>query len=191
MDRLSKRTIALSALVILLTNGNVASAQSPTWFGNSADGNWLVGGRIGTLQNGINDYTDAQTLSLMLGYEFRRLIGDNGSASVELELITTFDSGGIRDTNADWDADNIALFLAYRTPGDIYFKAKLGGYSSDVEANVNGRSAGSRSDTSLGYGIGLGFRFRNNANVELEFTGNGSDGVNDLSSISLGAHVNF
>jgi len=158
---------------------------------NNADGNWLIGGKIGTLQNGIIDYTDAQTFTLMLGYEFSRLIGDNGSAAVELDLVTTYDSGGITNTSAEWDADNIAVFLAYRTPGDIYFKAKLGAYSSDVEASSGGRSAGSRSDTALAYGIGLGFRFRSNTNFELELVGNGSDGVNDLSSISVGAHVNF
>lgn len=184
-------TRAALTAALLLGSGSVATAQSPTWFGNAAQGNWLVGGKVGTLQSGRDSYTDAQTFTLMLGYQFNRSVADTGSASIEVELITTYDSGSIKDTRAEWDADNIAAYMAYRTTGDIYFKGKLGFYSSDVDVKTNGQSNGSLTDTSFGFGIGLGFRFKSNVNVELEFSSNTSDRINDLSGFSLGAHVRF
>lgn len=185
--------VTAAAIVATLMSGysGIASAQAPTWFGKAADGTWLVGGKIGTLQNGLDAYTDAQTFTLMLGYEFTRTVAHTGSAAIEIELTTTYDSGGIKDTIYEWDADNIAAFMTYRTPGDIYFKAKLGIYSSDVEVKKFDEFEGSLTDTAFGYGMGLGFRFKSNVNVELEFTGNGSDRINDLSGLSIGVHVGF
>lgn len=168
-----------------------ASAQAPTWFGQAANGTWLVGGKVATVQNGFDHFGDAQTLTVMVGYEFTRPIADSGTVSVEFEAHGTANKGSQLDGTGEWKSSGLAGYLAYRTPGDIYFKAKLGLSNTRVTLTESGRKGADSRDTSFGYGVGLGMRLKRGANVEIEFTGNSASEPNDQSAISIGGHVPF
>ncbi len=174
-----------------LATAGPAVAQAPTWFGQAANGNWLVGGKVATVQNGFDHFGDAQTLTVMVGYEFTRPIMESGRVSVELEAHGTVDDGSQLDGNGEWKTSGLAGYVAYRTPGDIYFKAKVGLANTRVSLKESGRKAADSRDTSFGYGVGLGMRLKRGANVEIELTGNSATAANDQSAISIGGYVPF
>lgn len=181
-------------------------------FGKSAKGKWLVGAKIGKIDNNAEDISDSDALGVVLGYEFDRPVGIGGSATVELEYITgdkTYAAG----ERASYEAEALNLFFAYRSPGTLYYKFKLGLSYSNVEASglfVGGNiplgnvSAAndlgdfndvpftdtvSEEDVSLAAGIGLGVRIKDFAVIELEHVGDA--GKNDLSLTTLSAIGSF
>lgn len=181
--------ISSSLFGLLLSNANAET----TWFGHKAAGQWFVGAKAGTVQNGSSDFSDANNGGIILGYEFARAIAYRGRSSIELDLTTSFDDGDIGfdsdfGAKGDWDVDTIGIFFAYRTPGTVYFKGKLGGLHSEVTQNV-GLIRDKDSDTSFAAGAALGLLVGDRGNIELEYTGTSGD--NDLSIFSLGGFVRF
>jgi hypothetical protein len=166
-----------------------------TFFGNPAPGQWLLGLKGMSVQNGRTGYGDASGAGFVVGYEFARPIGIDGSSSIELEYGDSWDDGSIDGDSVfgapgDWNSESFGLYFAYRTPGTVYFMGKMGGLKSDVRSNVPGFSV-KESDTSFSYGGGLGLRLgrQNSFNVELEFVG--SSGDNDVNMINLGGVLRF
>jgi len=173
-----------------------AHADQVTYFGQTADGSWLVGLDYGRVDVKAPGFRDADTFGLTVGYEFARPVGFNGSASVEFE-ITNSDNGSIGresdfggiggfGTVGDFEADTAGLFFAYRTAGDIFFKGKLGAVRTEV--NSSGRLIGSvqESETSFAFGGGLGYRIVTEAvriNIELEAVATTGDDDIDLLTI--------
>lgn len=180
----------------LLTAASTASAQDFTWFGETADGRWLAGMKVESVGHGRRGYDDAANVGLLFGYEFSRPIGFDGTSSIEFELSDSFDNGDVADDSifgvgGDWQSENIAVFFTYRTPGNVYFKAKIGALRSDVTTSLDGLPSVSEQDTSFSYGAGLGLKVgaTGNFNVELEFVGTSGD--NDLNMISVGGIYKF
>ncbi|MDH3692249.1 MAG: outer membrane beta-barrel protein [Gammaproteobacteria bacterium] len=171
---------------------NSASAGETTWFGQKAAGQWFVGAKVSNVQNGQSGFDgDAGNAGIILGYEFAKAIAYRGKSSIELDITTSFDDGSFRPNigpSGDWDVDTVGVFFAYRTPGTVYFKGKLGLLSSDVEVDV-GPANNDQSDTSFAFGAGLGLLLGERGNLELEVTGDSGD--NDLTIISLGGFVRF
>jgi len=176
---------------------SVALAEEPskegTFFGYEAHGKWMIGVKGSKVQNSNNDFSDATNIGFLFGYEFARPVGFNGSASLEFEGTSTTSDGKIgADSDlgetGKWDVDTLAIYFAYRTPGTVYFKGKLGGVSSQVNNKVPSGNV-STDDASFAYGAGFGLRLGKRAKVELEYTGNSGD--NDLGKISLGGILEF
>jgi hypothetical protein len=122
-------------------------------------------------------------------------VGFNGSASVEFEGTTTTSEGDIGPASdfgpgatGQWDIDTMAIYFAYRTPGIVYFKGKLGGIASDVNANFTGGTL-QQDDASFAYGAGLGVRLGQVGKIEVEYTG--ASGDNDIGLISVGGILEF
>ncbi len=169
------------------------SAEEATWFGQRATGKWLVGVKGGTVKNGNDDFDDANSGGVLLGYEFSRAIAFDGTASVEFEGTNSFDDGDIGGATTlgvpgRWDVETYGLYFAYRTPGTVYFKGRLGGQHSDVTSKF-GSSRASDDDASLAGGAGLGVKLGEWGKIELEWTGDSGD--NDLQFISLGGVFQF
>lgn len=180
----------------LLATASTASAQNFTWFGETADGNWLAGMKVESVGHGRRGYDDAANVGLLFGYEFSRPIGLEGTSSIEFELTDSFDKGDVADDSlfgvgGDWQSENIALYFTYRTPGNVYFKAKIGALRSDVTTSLDGSPSVKEQDTSFSYGAGLGLKLgaSGNFNVELEVVG--SSGDNDLNMVSVGGIYKF
>ncbi len=187
-----KTALALTAAL----GASSAAADDFTWFGQRADGNWLAGAKVESVSHGRGGYDDASGLGLLFGYEFSRPIGLDGTSSVELEFTDTLEEGDVGSdsifgTGGEWDSENLALFFTYRTPGNVYFKGKIGALRSEVTTRLDGVPGVTEQDTSFAYGAGLGLKLgqTGNFNLELEFVGTSGD--NDLSIISLGGLYKF
>lgn len=164
-----------------------------TFFGQEARGKWLIGAKYAKVQNGEADFKDADNAGILLGYEFRRPVGFDGSAAIEVEWLGSVSDGDIGldsdfGTTGTWDGNIVNVFFAYRTPGVVYFKAKVGGVYSDVTAKVGGGEI-SNDEVGLGFGAGLGVKIGDVGRLELEYTG--STGDNDIEQLSLGGLLAF
>ena len=101
--------------------------------------------------SGADDITNA---GVVVGYDIGAVVAD---LALEGEITTTVD-------DSDVEIDTQALYLAIRTGGPIYLKAK-GGF---INEEVSG-PGGSESDSGVSYGVGLGFGI-GIAQLELEIT---------------------
>ncbi len=185
--------VLFAALFSFLAVGTVWGAEEATWFGQKAAGKWMVGLKGANVQNGRDGFDDASNAGLLLGYWFARPVGFNGTASIEFEGMTSTGDGDIDGTSnfgtaGRWDVDTYGLFFAYRTPGTVYFKGRLGGLHSEI-SNKFGTARTSTDDASLAGGAGLGVQVGEWGNIELEWTGDSGD--NDLQMISLGGVLKF
>lgn len=115
--------------------------------------------------------TDATNVGVLVGYELGVGVGD---LSIEGELTTSTSDGELKTTGRKFDVDTMAAYLAFRTAGPIYLKAKGGFMHVDVD----------NSDTGVAYGIGVGFGI-GIAQLELEYT-QGSFDPDDVAFVSVG-----
>ena len=183
----------LTMLALLAGLAGTAHAQSgTTWFGDTADGQWLMGIKVGSLQNNEPGFSDVDSATLVLGYQFSREVGTDGTSSIELELTDT-DDGGLNNgiPNSSWDAQTVGLFLNYRTPGTVYFKGKFGLLSSEISTEANGIGLQDFDDTNFAYGAGFGVLLgaQQNINIEVEYMG--TTGDNDLDMFNVGGLIRF
>ena len=177
------------------TSFNQQPRKDGTFFGYEATGKWMVGVKGAKVQNSAADYGDTTNVGFLFGYTFARPVGFNGSASVEFEGTTTTSDGDIGPASdfgpgatGQWDVDTMAIYFAYRTPGTVYFKGKLGGIASDVNSTYTGGTA-QQDDASFAYGAGLGVRLGQVGKIEVEYTG--ASGDNDIGLISVGGILEF
>ena len=187
-----KSKIFLAAASLMAMSWSASAQEGTTWFGDSADGQWLAGIKYGSMTNDDPGFQDADAYTLVLGYQFARPVGMNGSSSVEFEFTDT-DEADINNgiSNGAWDATTIAAYITYRTPGTVYFKAKLGLLHSDVKVEINEVDISDGSDVAFGYGAGLGLRLGAEQNINLELEWVGASGEQDLSHITIGGHYLF
>ncbi len=179
-----------------------AQADQVTYFGQTADGSWLVGLDYGRVDVKRTGFRDADTFGFTVGYEFARPVGFNGSAAIEFEL-TNSDDGGIgRESDfggigglgavGDYEADTAGLFFVYRTAGDVFFKGKLGAVRTEL--NTSGRRIGSvqDSETSFAFGGGLGYRISTQAvNINIELEAVATTGDDNIDLLTIGGLVLF
>jgi hypothetical protein len=179
-----RRAILLISAILLLPASTAFAQQSSTWFGNSADGQWLVGVKLGQIENNdAGSFDDLDNYTVVLGYQFARAIGGDGTASIEGEFGDSDDADFASHVpGSQWEARTIGLYMSYRTPGTVYFKGKLGILYSDLGFDD---VLPDQSDTNFAYGGGFGILLgrEQNFNIELEWLGTSGD--NDLNLLNL------
>lgn len=183
----SSSNIAITMIAALLLSQNVAAAdKGGTFFGEQATGKWIIGLKVGKIDNSIEDIKDADAIGLVLGYEFDTPIGNNGSSTFELEYVAgdTTDLRGL----GEYDADVINGFFSYRSAGTLYFKVKAGLSYAHIEVNTP-LLTDTYEDVSLAAGIGLGYRVGDYGVIELEYSQDSSD--TDLGILGLNALLEF
>ena len=99
---------------------------------------------------------DAVNTGVLVGYELGLVVAD---LAVEGEITTTTGDGKFKD-GSKLDIDTLAAYLAVRTGGPLYLKAKGGFLQLDA-----GGSTESGASYGLGFGFGLGI-----VQLELEYT---------------------
>jgi len=153
-----------------------------TFFGKKAKGKWIIGVKLAKIDTNIEEIKDADGVGVVLAYEFDKLIGGAGTSTVEFEYI----SGNQTDILgiAEYESDIANLFFTYRSPGTLYYKAKLGLSYSSLEISAFGDKFDT-DDVSIAAGIGLGYHIGDYGVIELEYSaGTGSqeifvDTIND------------
>ena len=143
-------------------------ARNGPLFGYAPKGKWIIGGKIANVDPNIDALGDADATGIVLGYEFAKAIGGEGTSTVELEYLTTDKIlASVLDPNmTTYESDILNLFFTYRSPGRVYFKVKGG--VSYVDRTVNNNVGGlltptgqlllSEEEVSFAAGLGLGFR---------------------------------
>lgn len=120
-------------------------------------GEWIFGAKTGRVV--VNDSavkTHPTNVGVMVGYQQSLVLGD---LAVEGELTKTTGKGE-DDFGGKFEADTKALYLAFRSAGPLYLKAKGGFLQIDNGGNT---------DSGTSYGIGLGFGL-GIVQLELELT---------------------
>jgi len=208
---ISYKYCLVSLIGIMLSQSAMAQSNNPAdttgpFFGNEANGRWLIGLKGGKIDNNAEDIDDASAIGILLGYEFAKPVGNGGSSTVELEYIAGNETEALNGA-ATYEADMLNLFMTYRSPGTLYFKFKLGLSYSNVDATglfgINRPPANnvgdfnevpfndidSQEDVSLAGGIGLGVRIKEDFTIELEHVSDAGD--NDLSLTTLTGVLRF
>jgi len=145
MNRQIKLYILLALLSFVMTTPAIA-------------GGWYFGAKAGRVH--VNDSivkTDPTNVGVVVGYDQGLVVGDVG---LEAEFTKTTSQGECKPgacTSKNFDADTRALYVAFRSAGPMYFKAR-GGYLT-VDNNGN-------TDSGASYGIGFGMGF---GLMQLEF----------------------
>ncbi len=201
MNILASRTVA-SALTVALLSPVIAHAEKTTWFGEEASGTWMAGLKYGRQANGYEGFGEATASSIMLGYVFDRPVYRDGTGAIEFETTQTVDNGDITDQygnpNGAWAHDSTSIFFAYRTPGTVYFKAKMGITVADRYVSLPSHPpAFHDQELDLSWGAGIGVHLGERANLEVEYTlplgvnNSESIGANDTTYLSGGFNLNF
>jgi hypothetical protein len=150
--------------------------------------------------SGVNGLDEAGNIGLLLGYEFRNVDFQGskiGSLAAELEGATTIIEGDVTVAqffDGGWTIDSAALWLAYRTPHDLYAKGKVGLEYVDLSVTQVGTDF-SDSSFGLSWGVGGGWRITETYSIEVEYAYKtdvelaGDKG--DIYFLSFGMNFNF
>lgn len=167
-------------LIFALCAGLTFSATA-----QAADSPLYLGLKAGKVMIDISAYDDANSTGLVLGYK----ISDNADGSLAVEGEYTKSSTAditVLGIKGEWDVDTLAVYLAYRSGGDLYFKGKVGYLNEDINVNIVGATI-SGSDSGMSYGVGGGWKLGKKAALELEYTVI----EEDANFVSLGVNFNF
>jgi opacity protein-like surface antigen len=144
--------LALSAMLVTLSAAAATEFDQPgdgPFFGEHARGQWLIGAKYVTMyssDDGIGD-ASARNAGILLGYEFARPVW-KGKAAFEFQYLPSIRWGDIQafDSSAPseyyyggrWENPLYSGYMAYRSPGKLYFKGKVGIVASRYKKEVAG-----------------------------------------------------
>lgn len=171
---------------------NANAQEGTSWFGDTADGRWLAGIKYGQVSNDEQGFQDADAYTLVLGYQFAREVGVNGSSNLEFEFTDSDEADRNTGFAGDnWDLRAYGLYLTYQSPGTVYFKGKLGVLYSDIRSETNNIKLETEDDANFAYGAGVGVVLGANQNINLELDYTASSGDNDIGLVNLGGYITF
>lgn len=135
--------------------------------------------KAGSMDADFSGFDPAVNIGVGIGYD---VYSDrSGVWSAEGEFTTTVSDGDISG-GGEWDARTVSAYGVYRTPGDLYGKAKAGWTQQDVKRGGVGGEPISANDSSFSYGIGGGWRLNPSSALELEYT----RATDDLNFLNIG-----
>jgi opacity protein-like surface antigen len=167
------------------------------FFGESATGQWMVGAKAISARNSDKGFESASGGGIILGYEFSRPVW-KGKAAFEFQYTDPGDgdinansdpSPSVYPSRGKWENPVYAGYIAYRTPGMVYAKGKLGILSSGYKIKLNNGEIIEEKKTQIGYGLGLGIHAGRHVDLELEYEGN--QGKSQLYDFGFNAIVKF
>jgi len=120
----------------------------------------IFGAKTGPMVIDVGGFTDTTNTGVMVGYEIGAVVAD---LAVEAEVTKTTSDGEFASA-ANVSLDTQGLYLALRTAGPFYLKAKAGVVNEKLTV---GNLSSSDSGTSYGVGLGLGLGI---VQFELEMT---------------------
>ncbi len=108
------------------------------FFGNEANGQWLIGAKYVDMNNsdkGLGE-EESRNAGIILGYEFARPVW-KGKAAFEFQYLPSIEWGNVNGAGTSNPSDEYPLggrwenpvysgYVAYRTPGRLYAKGKVG-----------------------------------------------------------------
>ncbi len=132
--------LALPAMLVTLSAVAATEFDQPgdgPFFGEHARGQWLIGAKYVDMNNrddGLGE-EEARNAGIILGYEFARPVW-KGKAAFEFQYLPSIEWGDVNGADSSnpsiyplggrWENPLYSGYVAYRTPGMIYGKAKVG-----------------------------------------------------------------
>ena len=180
------RLIVLPAMLVSLTATAATEFDQPgdgPFFGETAHGQWLIGAKYVDMNNrddGLGE-EEARNAGIILGYEFNRPVW-KGKAAFEFQYLPSLEWGDVNGAGSSnpsiypqggrWENPLYSGYVAYRTPGTLYAKAKVGIVASRFKIELNDGTIIQENKTQVGYGLGLGVHIGRHFDLELEYEGN-------------------
>ncbi|WP_440877524.1 outer membrane beta-barrel protein [Thalassotalea sp. PLHSN55] len=124
-----------------------------------ADKGGYAGVKVGQASIDVDYVDNASLTGAVFGYRFEN------NLAIEIEALSgsaEIDSWGY---SSDIDLETVAIYGAWRSGDDFFFKTKVGVLREEVSSGY----VGSEEDTGLSYGLGLGYQ-GDSFIVELEYT---------------------
>lgn len=161
----------LPVIALSLGTIGVADAADEKWYAGVKGGLMLIdnldvgAGTTVDADNGLNG-------GLFVGYQWG--LGGAGSIAVEGEFSTALSAGDMTITGpggsitGEWEVQTLAIYAAYRSAGDLYFKGKIGFLDEDVDLTLGGTTTNA-SDTGMSLGLGAGWNI-GTGGIEAEYT---------------------
>jgi len=146
------RHVSLAAALVLATAAPAQAAESPFYFR-------LLAGLMDPSASGLKD-----TFNVGAGIGFQVFDLPNGTGALEVDATTSLIKGD-KEGGGDWNLDTAAVYFAWRTAGDVYFKAKGGFADQDIRSTDNLPKG-----SALSGGFGGGWNATRKAGVEVEMT---------------------
>jgi opacity protein-like surface antigen len=132
--------LALPAMLVSFTAIAATQFDQPgdgPFFGEEANGQWLIGAKYVDMNNrddGLGE-EEARNAGIILGYEFARPVW-KGKAAFEFQYLPSIEWGDVNGADSSnpsiypyggrWENPLYSGYVAYRTPGLIYAKGKVG-----------------------------------------------------------------
>ena len=130
----------------------------------AASSSAYMGVKGGLMLTSISDLSSATNIGGVIGYHI------SGSSGLAIEAEFTFTAiAGDASFSSEWDVTTAAVYLAYRSAGDMYFKTKVGFLNEDVTIS-NDFFGVSGTDSGASYGVGFGKKLGGSNSVEVELT---------------------
>jgi hypothetical protein len=123
-----------------------------------------IGLTAGKMMVDLDGLDDANSTGILMGYRFTDELAVEGGFTKSSSANFT-----VQGVSGTWDVDVFAVYMAYRTPGDVYFKGKIGVLNEDVSVS-SGSVSLAGSDTGGSLGVGGGVKFGKTGALELEYT---------------------
>ena len=162
------RQLVFAAFVALSVAAPVQAADNLAYFGFKA----------GLMDADASGHANPLNVGALFGYQF--FDEPHGSGAVEGEFTTTLTKGD-KDGGGKWGVDTLAVYFAYRTAGDVYFKGKAG----VANQHISGTDRVPDGST-FAFGVGVGWKASRKAGIELEGTA-----FDDLKFLSFGFYSFF
>lgn len=148
-----------------------------------------IGAKAGVLGIDANTaditWDDAMPVGLLIGYQ---IPVEGGDFALEFEMNKADLDVTVSNQKGTLDFKTTALYGAYRSEGNFFYKLKAGILKEEITGAESGVfKAFSVSDTGISVGFGGGIRLANNITIEAEYT----IIEEDVNYFSVGANFNF
>ena len=182
MNTLQKVLLALSVGSLMSVSAQAAVNYA---------GQPYVGVKVGKFLVDTDGLDDPTAYGIYAGYNFDPNFG------AEIEYVGSSDTDietGVRGVNAEYNLKTYGAYGTYRYQfpnTGLYAKGKLGFAKAEIDASLSdilgNTISESDSDSGVAGGIGLGYNFNPSMSVEAEY-----DYVaEDITLLTLGAHIKF
>ena len=150
----------LPVIVLGLGTIGAADAADEKWYAGAKGGFMLIDNLDVGIPGVTVDADNGLNGGLFVGYQWG--LGGAGSIAAEGEFTTALSAGDMTVTGpggsitGEWEVQTLAIYTAYRSAGDLYFKGKIGFLDEDVDVTLAGTTANA-SESGMSLGIGAGW----------------------------------
>ena len=155
----------ISASIILAVTPLITKAESTAPY---------FGAKIGTVDIG-SEFEEPKQAGVFVGYPI------NPNAAIEIEYTTSIEEAslkGLTDFDYEVEIESIAIYAAFRSQGELYFKGRFGYIKNKYTTTISNleilgetiNTSDSDTEDGLSFGFGLGYFIGQSSSLDFEYT---------------------